>query len=104
MANLKEAFYIDESNSEAGPVVRWLTSDNIPFEDKLTEFLIAGLIDQQTVVNSINLRKEEDKAFLTEYIANRRKFGYSDEEKFEMRAAFAGEEVIDLFTGEVVEY
>lgn len=104
MANLKEAFYIDESNSEAGPVVRWLTSDNIPFEDKLTEFLIAGLIDQQTVVNSINLRKEEDKAFLTEYIANRQKFGYSDEEKFEMRAAFAGEEVIDLFTGEVVEY
>lgn len=104
MANLKEAFYIDESNSEAGPVVRWLTSDNIPFEDKLTEFLIAGLIDQQTVVNSINLRKEEDKASIAKYIANRQKYGYSDEEKFEMRAAFAGEEVIDLFTGEVVEY
>lgn len=97
-------FYIDETNENFGPVVRWNSSNNIPFEDMLTEFLIAGYIDQQTVVNSINARKIEDKAFLEQYIANRKKHGYSEEEKFEMRAAFAGEEVVDIFTGEVVNY
>ena len=95
-------FYIDETNEVAGPVVRWISSDNIPFEDMLTEFLIAGYIDAETVVNSMNQRKVEDKAFLEQYVANRAKYGYSDEEKFEMRAAFGDEEVVDVFTGKTI--
>ena len=49
-------------------------------------------------------RKIEDLAFLEQYVANRQKYGYSDEEKFEMRAAFGDEEVVDVFTGKVVAY
>ena len=97
-------FYIDETNAEFGPVVRWNSSNNVPPKDILADFLVAGYIDQQTVVNSINANKVEQTAFLEQYVANRKKFGYSDEEKFEMRAAFGGEEVVDMFTGEVVEY
>lgn len=97
-------FYIDETNADFGPVVRWNSSNNIPFGDMLTEFLVAGYIDQQTVVNSLNARKIEDAKFIDGYIASRRSRGYSDEEKAEMANAFAGETVIDIFTGEVVEY
>lgn len=96
--------YIDETNANFGPVVRWVSSDNIPFQDMLTEFLIAGYIDQETVVNSINARKIEDAESIKQYIAMRQKRGYSDEEKFEMRAAFGGEEVVDIFTGKVVNF
>lgn len=95
-------FYIDETKAEFGPVVRWNSSDNIPFPDMLTEFLLAGYIDQDTVVNSINARKAEDKIAIEAYISNRQKYGYSDEEKFEMQAAFGDEQVVDIFTGELV--
>lgn len=97
-------FYIDETNSESGPVVRWILNDQIPFSDILAEFSVAGLIDQDIVINSINQRKIEDKASIEKYIANRQKYGYSDEEKFEMRAAFGDEEVVDIFTGKVVSF
>lgn len=100
----KADFYIDETNSDFGPVVRWNSNDSIPFGDMLTEFLVAGFIDQETVVNSLNARKIEDKVFLEQYAANRKKFGYSDEEKFEMRAAFGDEEVVDIFTGLKVRF
>ena len=100
----KADFYIDETKAEFGPVVRWNSSDNVPPNDILTEFLVAGYIDAETVVNSMNAKKAEDLAFLEQYVANRKKYGYSDEEKFEMQAAFGGEEVIDIFTGEIVEY
>lgn len=89
-------FYIDNN------VVRWNSSNNVPPTDILTEFVIAGLIDTETAANSINVKNIEDKAFLDQYVANRKKYGYSDEEKFEMRAAFGDEEVVDLFTGEIV--
>jgi glycosyltransferase involved in cell wall biosynthesis len=42
--------------------------------------------------------------FIAQYVANRQKYGYSDEEKFEMMAAFGGEEVVDIFTGKTVQY
>lgn len=101
---MSSEFYIDETNSNSGPVVRWISSDNIPFTDKLTEFLVKGLIDSELVLNSINQKKVEDKAAIEAYVANRNKYGYSDEEKFEMRAAFGNEEVVDIFTGQVINF
>lgn len=92
----KADFYIDNN------VVRWNSSDNVPPEDILAEFVVAGLIDSETAVNSINVKKQEDLAFLKEYVANRKKYGYSDEEKFEMRAAFGNEPVVDIFTGKLI--
>lgn len=98
----KDDFYIDETNSDFGPIVRWNSSDNIPFTDTLTEFMHAGYIDQQIVMNSIEARKIEVKASLDEYITFRQNNGYSDEEKFEMKAAFGNETVVDIFTGKII--
>jgi hypothetical protein len=85
-------------------VIRWMSNDTVPPKDILAELCVAGFITNETLYDSIATKKVEDDAFLDQYIANRRKFGYSDEEKFEMQAAFGGEEVVDVFTGEVVEY
>lgn len=90
--------YIDQAG-----VVRWISSNNIPFMDMLTDFLVAGLIDQDTVINSDKTRKAEDAKFIAEYVSFRKTNGYSDEELFEMRAAFgAGEQVVDVFTGRTI--
>jgi hypothetical protein len=87
-----------------GQVVRWMSNDTVPPLEILTELFIAGYITREIHFNSMNAKRADDAAFLEQYVANRRKFGYSAEEKFEMRAAFAGETVVDVFTGEVVEY
>lgn len=100
----KADFYIDETKAEFGPVVRWNSSDNIPPNDILTEFFLDSLITETEHANSIAARKIEDAAFLAEYVARRQQFGYSDEEKFEMRAAFGDEEVVDIFTGQRVVF
>ena len=45
----------------------------------------------------------KDLEALTRYIENRNKYGYSDEELFEMEASFGpDEEVVDLFTGKTI--
>jgi hypothetical protein len=85
-------------------VIRWNSNDTVPPKDILQSFVEAGLISMAVLNNSLDFKKVEDDAFLEQYIANRRKYGYSDEERFEMQAAFGGETVIDVFTGEVVEY
>lgn len=85
-------------------VIRWESSDNVPPKDILEAFVEAGLLTQEVMDNSLAVNKVEQAAFLEQYIANRQKYGYSDEEKFEMQAAFGGEEVVDIFTGEVVNY
>lgn len=101
---MKTEFYIDETNEKAGPVVRWNSSNNIPFTDKLTEFFVQGLIDREVMLNSIALHKEEQKASIQAYIDAQQKRDYSAEEMFEMRAAFGpGEKVVNIFTGKVVQ-
>lgn len=95
----KNEFYVDGSG-----VVRWNSNDQVPFDDMLTNFLIADYIDQDNVIASMNARKAEAAIAIQAYVDNRKQYGYSDEEKFEMRAAFGGEEVIDMFTGELVAY
>ena len=89
----------EDFNVDTNGVIRWNSSNNVPPNDILTEFLIAGFVTQEEVLRSISKRKEEEIAFLEAYVANRKKYGYSDEEKFEMRAAFGDEEVVDMFTG-----
>jgi len=45
-----------------------------------------------------------DLEFLKKYIESRQKYGYSDEELFEMQASFGpDEEVVDIFTGETID-
>ena len=46
----------------------------------------------------------KDLAVLKKYIESRQKYGYSDEELFEMRASFGeDEEVVDIFTGQTID-
>ena len=47
----------------------------------------------------------EDKySVLKRYIESRQKYGYSDEELFEMRASFGEDEkVVDIFTGQTID-
>jgi hypothetical protein len=100
---MTKEFYIDETNPEFGPVVRWGSSNNIPFLDKLTEFKSLGLITEELVLNSTQVRKIESAKQIQEYIASREQYGYSDEERFEIQASFGNEEVVDIFTGERIQ-
>ena len=94
----KEDFYIDETNSTSGPVVRWNSNNRIPFGDMLAEFANAGWITVQTVKNSLAQRKIEDIASLEAYRKNYK--GPSEEEMFEMRAAFGpGAILVNVLTG-----
>jgi hypothetical protein len=94
----KEDFYIDETDSKSGPVVRWNSNDRIPFGDMLAEFAHAGWISVQTVENSLAQRKIEDRISLENYRRNYR--GPSEEELFEMQAAFGpGAQVVNVLTG-----
>jgi hypothetical protein len=99
----KEQIYIDET-FEYAQVVRWKSNDTVPPKDILADLCVAGYITSECLYDSIATKNQEDAAFLEEYVARRQKYGYSDEEKFEMRAAFGDEEVVDIFTGEVVQY
>ena len=94
----------EDFNVDTNGVVRWNSSNNVPPNDILTEFLVGGLVSQEEVLRSISKRKEEEIAFLEAYVARRQKYGYSDEEKFEMRAACGDEEVVDVFTGKKVVF
>jgi len=97
-AKYKEQFYVDETNSETGPVVRWNSNDRIPFADMLQEFVDAGWIDTLTQANSLAQRKVEDRIALEAYARNYK--GPGEEEMFEMRAAFGpGAKVVNVLTG-----
>jgi hypothetical protein len=85
-------------------VIRWNSNNTVPPKDILADLCVAGYITTEILYDSIATKNIEDTAFLEQYVANRKKYGYSDEEKFEMQAAFAGEQVVDIFTGEVVNY
>ena len=48
--------------------------------------------------------KQNDLDFLKQYVENRAKYGYSDEELIEMQASFGpDEEVVDVFTGKTID-
>jgi hypothetical protein len=48
--------------------------------------------------------EQNDLDFLKQYVENRAKYGYSDEELFEMQASFGpDEEVVDVFTGRTID-
>lgn len=79
-------------------IVRWKSNDNIPPTDIL-EFWdhIGKSFDLE---KSKSLDEEESTKFLEEYRKSQENRQYSEEELFEMRAAFGeGETVINVFTG-----
>lgn len=101
MSKYAKEIYIDETFDYA-QVVRWNSNDTVPPKEILAELCVAGFITTEVLYDSIACKDQEDAAFLEEYVARRQKYGYSDEEKFEMRAAFGDEEVVDIFTGQTI--
>ena len=99
MMKYKNEFYVDENN-----VARWNSNDQVPPRDILADLCVAGYITREQIYDSLTAKEAEDATFLEQYVANRKQYGYSDEEKFEMRAAFGDEEVVDLFTGLKVRF
>lgn len=81
-------------------IVRWKSNDSVPFPDMLYDFRHLGFIDETTERRSTETRNHESGLAIERYRKQRAEHGYSDEEMFEMRAAFGpGEEVIDILTG-----
>ena len=88
-----------------GDVVRWISNDNVPFLDMVTDFATLGLIADFKVELSENTRKIEQTAFLKEYMiaqANRSE-EQKNEERMMAQAAFGPDaKVVNILTGEVL--
>jgi hypothetical protein len=50
--------YIDHDQ-----IVRWMSNDQIPFQDMLSDFRALGLIDEDIQLGSSLLREKEDEEF-----------------------------------------
>ena len=80
-------------------VVRWKSSNQVPFDDMLTKLFENGNILRTEVTKSNLVREKEQIAFLESYRKNYK--GPSDEERFEARAAFgSGVELVNIITGD----
>ena len=83
--------------------LRWNSSNNIVPGDILEMAVVDGTIDIAVRNRTEEVREVEDAEFLAQYIANREKYGYSEEEKAEMRANSDGdEEWVDVLTGKEI--
>ena len=98
----KDAFYIDETDSKSGPVVRWSSNDSIPFQDMLEAFVSLGYIGQLELQNSLDQRQIEDSIVIEAYRKNFK--GYDSETLAEMRSEFgSGAAVVNVLTGTVTQ-
>lgn len=86
--------------------IRWKSNGSIVPGDILEMAVVDGTITIEQRNKSEDLRKIEDAEHIRNYVAMREKYGYSEEEKMEMRAAFMGEDpegIVDIFTGKVID-
>ena len=98
----KDAFYIDETSERNWYVVRWNTSNNIPFQDMLEAFVSLGYIGQLELQNSLDQREIEDRIAIEAYRKNFK--GYDSETLAEMRSEFgSGAAVVNMLTGTVTQ-
>ena len=82
-------------------VVRWISSDNVPFDDMLEKCEAEGKITSRERALSNKVRSEEAAVAIQNYIDRNRGRALSDEERYEMRAAFgAGAQVTNFLTGD----
>ena len=86
----------------ADGIVRWDTNDRVPPSDTLAEMLEARGITQAEHDASLAAGRTETQAFLADYRERMADHVPSDEERYEMRAAFGeGVEVVNVITGQV---
>ena len=91
-------FYFDDNE-----VVRWKSNDSVPPEDILEEMFVDGVLDEEQIRYAQMIRKQEQDVFLDAYRERMANHVHSEEELFEMRAAFGeGAEVVNAITGQKI--
>lgn len=85
-----------------GNVVRWISSNNIPFADTLAGLVADGVITQNQAQASVQQKTVEDALAISRYISFREKHGYSEEEIAEIQSEFGDDEVVDVLTGKAI--
>lgn len=83
-------------------VVRWNSNKRIPPIEILDFWKYIGLdFDYE---KSLKIQNEEDAIFIAQYKESMKNYKPSEEEIFEMRAAFgAGEKVVNIITGQMIQ-
>tara|TARA_B100001105_G_C22338054_1_gene419946 strand:+ start:560 stop:943 length:384 start_codon:yes stop_codon:yes gene_type:complete len=66
-------------------VRRWVQSNNVPFEDMLTDWMELGLITEKIVKDSLIIKNYEDSIAVDEFIAAR-KIELAEREEFYKKA------------------
>jgi len=93
---------VDESDTSCyviDGVLRWKSTDRVPFDDVLAVFLHIGKVFD--LEKSRAARDLDTSAMLEEYRRINANRVMSDEERFEARAAFGeGSTVVDIVTGQ----
>jgi len=90
--------FFEEAYQDAMGIWRWKSNDRVPFDDMLED----NGIDVETRGNCAIARTKEQMEFLQEYIDNPPPV--TDEELYEMRAAFGkGETVVNVITGKRIK-
>lgn len=86
-----------------GHIVRWLSNDRVPNPDMIADWYENDLISQEEQVYSLEIRDEEQSAFLQEYFtaqANRSPEQIAEEQMM-ARAALGNQPIANIITGEI---
>lgn len=78
-------------------VWRWVSNDQVPFK----EMLECWGLDDDTMQKCVDARDKDTSEFLVDYKERMKDYVPSDEERFEMRAAFGKETVVNVITGKI---
>jgi hypothetical protein len=92
--------YDPKNVSVKNNVVRWISSGHVPFEDMLQRMVDDGFITREQLHVSITQRETDVELSLARYRKAQENHVHSDEELYEMRAAFGkGAVVVNAITG-----
>ena len=95
----KNAKQINEAYQDENGIFRWKSNSRVPFDDMLG----CWNLDDETLAACREARDKDNEVFIAEYRKSMENYEYSDEEKFEMRAAFGeGAEVVNVLTGKKI--
>jgi hypothetical protein len=99
MEHVLQYWEADEAYVDAQSVMRWRSNESVPPNDCLQAAMDMGLITLPQFTKSVEVSTEEMRQAIRAYVANQ-PAQPSDEELYEMRAAFGpGEVVVDVISG-----
>lgn len=97
---IENATWIEKAYKDEHGVYRWKSNDRVPFDDMLE----CWNLDEETLQKCKDARDADNAAFFAEYRERMKDYEPSDEERFEMRAAFGeGAEVVNVITGKRIK-